>query len=165
MPPADNSVPTPTPPAPEPPKQSFWAKLFGKKPSVAPVIPPEQSNTPQPQLDEPSPSAPSAAPVVGVDVAPPQLDTVTGLPQAPKESAPDMNNEVTAPSLDVPPSLASPAEGESPTLAVPPSVSPDQSATPNAYGSSSFGPSEPSQPASPSGGDSTPSSGDSSSSS
>ena len=132
MPPTDNSAPAPTPSTPEAPKQGFWAKLFGKKPPVAPVVPPTESNTPPPQLDEPSADEPSGAPVVGVDVAPAPLDTVTGLPQATQESSPDMNNDTTAPSLDVPPSVQSPAEGEAPTLAVDPPASTDEETTPPA---------------------------------
>jgi hypothetical protein len=115
MPPADNNVPEP-----KAPKQGFFAKLFGKKPPVTPIVPPAESNTPPPQLDDPatSPEDNLSGPAVGV--ASPQTDSVTGAPQPSVESSPDASGDVTAPSLDVPNSVSDTTPGETPTLPVQP---------------------------------------------
>jgi hypothetical protein len=125
MPPTDNNTPTPPiTPAPEPPKQGFWAKLFGKKPEVPaqPVaVPPVTETAPlvqeQPaQVSQPEPEYTSVEnnPVV----QPEETDPTTGAPVPETESAPDADGTTTVPTVEVPESVASPAEGETPTVPV-----------------------------------------------
>ncbi|MDB5177228.1 MAG: hypothetical protein JWN75_896 [Candidatus Saccharibacteria bacterium] len=111
MQPSDNT-PVPTP-APQPPKQSFWAKLFGKKPET-PVVPPHESLAPQPQLDETAPEV--SAPAVALQTAAPNTDSIIGNPEAKDLSAPDQNGDVTALPIDVPASIESSAEGRAPSV-------------------------------------------------
>ena len=105
-----DTTPTPTP---EPPKQSFWSKLLGKKP--APVVPQHESLAPPPQLDENTPE--STPPAVSLQPAPPQTDSIIGTPEAKDLSAPDQNGEVTSLPIDVPSSVESPVkEDTAPTI-------------------------------------------------
>ena len=125
MQPTDNNTP-----APQPPKQGFFARLFGKKPEPTPVVPPTQSLTPEPQLTEPTEAAVlTAQPSVSV-AAQPNVDSITGAPQTDAVSSPDANGDITSLALDVPANLSA-AEasqntgGENPTLAVqPPAAAP-----------------------------------------
>lgn len=113
MPPADNTNITP----PEPPKQGFWAKLFGKKPKE-PEVPAQlhESQTPPPQLDTPTGSEVEPTPVGGTDVT-----TPNGTEGAPELSTPvpTVGPDEEPPTLDVPDSMsAEPTgdEGTPPTL-------------------------------------------------
>jgi hypothetical protein len=92
MQPSDNT------PAPQPPKQGFWAKLFGKKPET-PVVPPHESLTPPPQLDENTPASST------------QSNLSIGTPESKDLSAPDGNGDITSLPVDVPSSILSSAEG------------------------------------------------------
>lgn len=100
MPPAENNTPEPTQsPAPAP-KQSFWAKLFGKK-SAAPEQPTRESQTPPPQLDDPS-SADASGSLS--DVSAPAPTTPTDVPVPP-----------ATPEAPVVPPAPAPAEEPKPT--------------------------------------------------
>ncbi len=116
MQPSDNA-PTPAP-VPKQPKQGFLAKLFGKKPT-APVVPPHESLAPPPQLDDVT----APAPTTGLDVtAAPNVDPLTGAPQATTNLGSDANGEVTASTINIPPSVAAPISDEPHSLPVTPSV-------------------------------------------
>lgn len=129
MPPADNNTPAPVP-TPEPPKQGFFAKLFGKKPKESVVPPQHESQTPPPDLGDVtsapdgstpvSPAAPftPAGPTVGMDVTSP--NGTQGGPEL-SQSAPTVSPDEEPNTLAVPPSLSSdPVEADetnvSPTL-------------------------------------------------
>ncbi len=107
MPPADNT--NTTLPEPSQPKQSFWAKLFGKKPKEpeAPVQQ-QESQTPPPQLDTPT-DGESEAPVAGADVSTSDVTESTSDLSSPEPTAapteepvvPDTNTGVsTDPTVD-----------------------------------------------------------------
>ncbi len=113
MPPADNNTPVP-----QPPKQGFFAKLFGKKPkeTTAPIEQPRESLTPPPQLDDPTSPDPTAAPTAGTDLTSPNgVESAPDLGQPVPTVAPDQEPQT----LDVPPAVnAEPTEetGVPPTL-------------------------------------------------
>lgn len=130
MPPTDNNTPIPPiTPAPEPPKQGFWAKLFGKKPEVPaqPVaVPPESEITP-PSVEPSQPESTYTSVENNPVVQPEESDPVTGAPAPATESAPDADGTTTVPTVDVPQSVESPAQGETPTVPVqPPTETPTQ---------------------------------------
>lgn len=143
MPPTDNNTPTSPAPAPAPtpeqPKQGFFAKLFsfGKKAKQeTTLVPPHESHTPPPQLDDPTvPVEPQAS----ADVNPSEGTAVTspnGNPNGPELSrpVPTVSPEEQPPTLDVPDSLkAKPIDVDeanvSPTL---PTQEPAAGSQPNA---------------------------------
>ncbi len=101
--------PSDTTPMPQPPKQGFFAKLFGKKPKGTPLVPAHESQTPPPQLgDSPStdvqgaPVSPVApvAPTVGIDVTSPNDTPPVSDFSAPVSSVGVADKPST---LDVPP--------------------------------------------------------------
>lgn len=131
MPPTDNNTPTPPlTPAPEPPKQGFWARLFGKKPEVPAqpvVVPPASEPTPPPVEQQSVPEQPAYTSVENNPVVQPEeTDAVTGAPAPSTESAPDADGTTTVPTVEVPQSVASPVEGETPTVPVEPPVRDEQ---------------------------------------
>lgn len=115
MPPTDSNTPAPTPTPEQPKKPGFFARLFGKKEAPA-AQPQRESQTPAPQLDEPTSTDGSAAPSEPADSSvstPASTDVSEGVPTV----SPDENPKP----LDVPEDLQTEpvqADGEtvSPTL-------------------------------------------------
>lgn len=146
MPPADNTN-TPAPaPAPEPAKKpGFFARLFGKKQDATPAVPPHESQTPQPQLDDTvsrdsaTPADPTA-PSVGVDVTAPSV-TPAG---SDSSSVPTVGADEEAKPIDVPSSVSAPGV-DSPTGTVSPTLPTDPAApgTPEAPAAPGEDPSAP----------------------
>lgn len=142
MPPADNNAPVqPTDPSQVPPekkKMSFWAKLFGKKEDQTAIVTPQPTSlTPEPRLDDtssPEQSAPAATESSDI-TATEGVDPQTGAPQSENPSSPDADGSLTAPSVDVPQSVAAPtasSESETPTVPAQP-AQPQQSAQPQPF--------------------------------
>lgn len=90
---------------------------------VPPAVPtPEAPQVPAPELvptpvEQPAPSA---------DFTAPSTDTSTGAPQVETTSTPDADGTVTAPEVQVPPSVQTPTPGDNGTLPVQPPQNPSQ---------------------------------------
>ena len=134
MPPENTSTP-PTPPVtPEPPKQGFWAKLFGKKPAE-PAVPHHESLAPPPNLGDVErtevPGEPSDSGVTSAA----SVDTTTSqseqYPHTEETAAPSSEGEQLPPTLDVPPAEEPKFDAEG---GVPPTVTPEQPADPQPTG-------------------------------
>ena len=126
MPPTDSNTPVPTPTPEQPKKPGFFARLFGKKEAPA-VQPPRESQTPAPQLDEPTStdvSTPSAStdvsegvPTVSPDENPKPLDVPEDLQTEPVQA----DGESVSPTLPTqPPAPANESEESKDDSSTPP---------------------------------------------
>lgn len=104
--------PTLSEPAPQP-EPLTPAPQFSAEPTPTPVAQP----APAPQ---PTPVAPVASPAPVADITAPSTDTSTGVPQVETPSSPDADGSVTAPEVQVPPSVQTPTPGDNTTLPVQP---------------------------------------------
>lgn len=128
MPPVDpnnTSEPTPAPVSnlvSEPKKEGFFTKianLFKKKALSPPLAPPtHDSFTPGAQAENQPAESPVATSSAPLAPPPENTDPQTGAPQAAQPSSPDPDGTVTAPSVEVPQSVSSESQGETPTVPV-----------------------------------------------